>query len=344
MGMLNEKDTSLRLETEKEQFLMQTIDKHDQHESEKTHHQQKEQAISIADRAKPLARSVLRTSSQTYRRLTSDMRVMPDFLIIGGQRCGTSSLYYYLTEQHGIISAATKEVHFFDDFYARGLDWYRAQFPANAYKRYIETVHKRRFITGEASPYYIFHPQAPIRISQTLPHLKIIALLRNPIDRAYSQHWLEVKGKYETLPFEEAIKREPERIAGEREKLLADGNYHSFNHRRFSYLTRGIYVDQLEYWMSFYPREQFLILKTEDLYSKPASVMQITLEFLGVPPDQIDTNKVYKKYKVPSPTGFKMKDEAPKMDPGLRGELVEYFRPYNARLSEFLGRDFEWDK
>lgn len=322
---------------------MQTIDKPGQLEPDKTQPQQKEPPESIVNRVKPVVRNLLHTCSQTYRGVTSRMRVMPDFLIIGGQRCGTSSLYYYLTEQHGIISAATKEVHFFDDFYTRGLDWYRAQFATTTYKYYIESVRRHRFITGEASPYYIFHPYAPRRIAQVLPHVKIIALLRNPIDRAYSQHWLEVKGKYETLPFEEAIKREPERIAGEREKMLHDENYHSFNYRRYTYLTRGIYVDQLRYWMSYFSREQFLILKTEDLNANPAGIMRQTLEFLGVPADQIDMTKEYKKYKVPSKKGFRNKDEVPKMDAKLRSYLVEYFRPHNARLYEFLGRDFGWD-
>ncbi len=322
---------------------MQTVDKPGQFEPGKTQPQQKELPEGFVDRAKPIVRNILHTCSQTYRGMTSSMRVMPDFIIIGGQRCGTSSLYYYLTEQHGMISAATKEVHFFDDFYTRGLDWYRAQFPTTTYKYYIENARRRCFITGEASPYYIFHPHAPRRIAQVLPHVKIIALLRDPIDRAYSQYWLEIKGKYETLPFEEAIKREPERIAGEREKMLHDENYHSFNYRRYTYLTRGIYVDQLQYWMSYFPREQFLILKTEELNTNPASIMSLTLEFLGVPAAQIDTNKEYKKYKVPSKKGFRNKDEVPKMSTKLRSQLVEYFRPHNARLYEFLGRDFEWD-
>jgi len=268
---------------------------------------------------------------------------MPDFLIIGGQRCGTSSLYYYLTEQHGISSAATKEVHYFDDFFARGINWYQAQFPTNAYKYSVEHFRNRHFLTGEASPYYIFHPNAPRRISAVLPHIKLILLIRNPIDRAYSQHWLEVKGRYETLSFEEAIKCEQDRIAGEREKMLSDENYHSFKHRRYTYLTRGIYIDQIEYWMNFFPREQFLFLKTEDLYSNPASIVRQTLEFLGIPGKEIDTNREYKKYKVPSKTGYRTKDSAPKIDPNTRKYLVEYFKPHNARLYEFLGRDLEWD-
>lgn len=287
-----------------------------------------------------IARKFQRFSAQTYRRMTSSMRLLPDFLIIGGQRCGTSSLYYYLTEHPRIASASTKEIHFFDDNYPRGLGWYQAQFPTTVQKYYA----KHGLLTGEASPYYLFHPQAPKRISQHLPQVKLIVLLRNPIDRAYSQHWLEVLGNYEPLSFEKAIKSEQERTAGEREKMLADEHYDSYNYRRFTYLARGIYVDQLQYWMTFYPKEQFLILRSEDLYSKPAEVVKETLEFLGVPTSERDTSREYKKYKVPSKEGYKTKDSVPKMDPDLRSSLVEYFRPHNARLREFLGRDFDWDR
>lgn len=322
---------------------MQIIDKSDPMKLDKLKQQQMEPSKSIVDWAKPLVRNSLHACSQTYRDITSSIRVLPDFLIIGGQRCGTSSLYYYLTEQHGISSAATKEVHFFDDFFTRGINWYRAQFPTSTYKYYVEHMRNHHFLTGEASPYYIFHPHVPWRISAALPHIKLIALLRNPIDRAYSQHWLEIKGKYETLSFEDAIKCEQDRIAGEREKIINDEHYHSFKHRRYTYLTRGIYIDQIEYWLNYFPRDQFLFLKTEDLYSNPASIVRQTLEFLGIPGNTIDTNQEYKKYKVPSKTGYKTKDSAPKMDPATRAYLVEYFKPFNARLYEFLGRDLQWD-
>lgn len=322
---------------------MKTIDKISQGQPVKNQ-QSTQETKNSSGKIKPVLRKFQSSSAQLFRRATGQLRLLPDFLIIGGQRCGTSSLYYYLTEQHGVVAASTKEIHFFDDFYSNGLAWYRAQFPTWTYKYYVENVRKRHFLSGEASPYYIFHPHAPRRISEVLPHVKLLLLLRNPIDRAYSQHWLEVMGNYETLSFEDAIKCEQERTAGEREKMLSDENYHSFKHRRFTYLTRGVYIDQILYWMNYFPREQFLFLKTEDLYTNPASTVRQTLEFLGVPSETIDTNREYKKYKVPSKTGYKMKDSAPKMDPTTRNSLVEYFKPYNARLYEFLGRDLGWDK
>lgn len=298
---------------------------------------------SVLERTKPLVRNTLHTCSQAYRGMTGTLRVLPDFLIIGGQRCGTTSLYYYLAEQASVCAAATKEVHFFDDYYERGIDWYRTQFPTRTYKYYVEHRRHRHFLTGEASPYYLFHPRAPGRIATVLPKVKLIALLRNPIDRAYSQYWLEIKGRYESLTFEAAIGCEQERIAGERERMISDKHYHSFKYRRFSYLARGKYIDQIEDWLKFFPRDQFLFLKTEDLYTHPALVVRQTMDFLGVPDHEIKTtDKAFKRYKVPSKTGYRTKGTAPEMEPAIRKYLVEYFRPFNARLYEFLERDLEW--
>lgn len=276
--------------------------------------------------------------------MTNQMRLMPDFLIIGAQRCGTSSLYFYLTDHPNIVPAFNKEIHFFDENYVKGLRWYRAQFPSALQKYYVEHVRKHGFVTGEATPSYLFHPHTAGRISEIMPRVKLIVLLRNPVDRAYSQHWYNVKAKQiEPLSFKDAIEAEQERIAGEREKMLADENYVSPTYRPFSYLTRGIYIDQLRCWMDHYPKEQFLILKSEDLYSNPGRSVKQALEFLGVSSAEIDTNKEYRRYKVPTKAGYKVKDAHPKLDPELRKYLVDYFRPHNARLYELCGRNFDWD-
>jgi hypothetical protein len=282
---------------------------------------------------------------QIYRLATSSVRLMPDFIIIGGMRCGTTSLYNYLLEHAGILPASVKEVHYFDYHFDRPLFWYRAQFPSIIQKVFIEEIQKHRCVTGEASPYYLFHPLSPIRIAKTLPRVKLIALLRNPIDRAYSQHWLESKLGYDTLPFEEAIEREEERLAGEREKMLTMKGYESYSYRHYSYVSRGIYVDQLQYWMKYCPQEQFLILRSEDLYSNPAAIVRQTLDFLGFTGEAPGAEQSeYKNYREPTSDGYKSEQKPPKMRAETRAHLVEYFKPHNARLSEWAGRDFGWDQ
>jgi hypothetical protein len=147
--------------------------------------------------------------------LTRGMRLLPDFIIIGGQRCGTTSLFNYLTQHPDVFPSCPKEVHYFSIHYHKGVNWYRSHFPLVMQKSYVERGHDRRFVAGEATPYYIAHPHAPQRIAETVPEAKLIVLLRNPVDRAYSHYHYEVKNGLETLSFAEAIDREDERLAGE---------------------------------------------------------------------------------------------------------------------------------
>lgn len=273
-----------------------------------------------------------------YRATTNPIRLLPDFVIIGTQRGGTTSLYNYLAEHPCIGAASIKEVHFFDTpHYKQGLAWYRAHFPSLVQKYHMQQWQKQAFITGEASPYYLFHPYAARRMAQVLPQVKLIVMLRNPVDRAYSHFYHEVAGGHEKLSsFEEAIEREEERLAGEPEKLRDDEYYASFTHRHYSYLARGKYAEQLETWMSLYPKEQLLILKSEDFYTHTASIYRQTLAFLNLADVRSWRQmKEFQHYNTTTP---------PKMNTATRKRLIAYFEPYNAHLYKFLGRDFEWDK
>ncbi len=274
---------------------------------------------------------------KAYRASTNWMRLMPDFMIIGTQKGGTTSLYNYLVEHPSIAPIYVKEPHFFDIYFHKGSIWYRSHFPTSIKKYYKEHVQKLDFVTGEASPYYMFHPLAAERVAKTLPHVKLILVLRNPVDRAYSQyqHQLRQPG-VEPLSFEEAIDREEERLAGEEKKLIENPTCASFNHRHYSYLARGRYVEQIPAWLKLFPKEQFLILKSEELFSDSTEVLKQTCEFLGVPPARLKEQKdEYRQFN---------KASYSKMLPETRARLLEYFQPYNARLYELLGRDFGWER
>lgn len=267
------------------------------------------------------------------RMLTSWMRIMPDFVIIGAQKCGTSSLYRYLAVHPYVRPAFKKEVHFFDYNYEKGISWYRANFPTAFSTAYLQRIAKHNFITGEASPYYIFHPHSPKRVHEMLPNAKLILLLRNPVDRAYSHYHHEVRQGYETLSFEGAIRGEEARLYGELEKILEDENYYSINYRHYSYLARGVYIDQLKRWKKFFPDKQILILKSEDFFNNPPSVMSKVLEFLGLPDWHPNT---YKKYNDGGNYG--------NMDLAMREYLIDYFAPHNKRLYEGLSVNFGWNE
>ncbi|NIN93623.1 MAG: sulfotransferase [Anaerolineae bacterium] len=265
------------------------------------------------------------------RILTSRLRILPDFIIIGAQRCGTTSLYSYLLEHPSVIPAFKKETLFFSNHFGKGVTWYRCHFPLAWHKHYVRRIRRQDFITGEASPYYIFHPHVPRRISETVPQARLIALLRNPVDRAYSHYHHEVKMGLETLPFEDAIEREEERLSMERAKMLEDENYRSFNYQNYSYLSRGIYVDQLENWTRFFDRDQILVLKSEDFNDDPVATLEQIAEFIDLPKWELNE---YKKYHYA---------HYPEMDAAIRKRLTTYFEPHNQRLYEFLGVDLGWE-
>jgi len=283
-----------------------------------------------ADTASPLAK--------LYRGMTSSLRLLPDFLIIGTQRGGTTALYHYIKTHPCIEPATATEVHFFDKRFSKGLGWYRGHFPTRIEKYYVERLRGRALLTGEASSSYLFHPHAPKRAAKAIPHVKLIVLLRNPVDRAYSQYFHAVELGHEVhSTFEEAIEGEEERTAREREKILQDETYYSSAYKHLSYLTRGKYVDQLRAWMDIFPREQFLILKSEEFYADPVTAFKRVAAFLNVPEIEPQIKKqAYKQYEHNTYSSH--------MDSALRKRLIEYFEPHNARLYDFLGVDFGWDK
>jgi hypothetical protein len=268
----------------------------------------------------------------TVRRIgrlgTAPMRTLPDFIIIGSQKGGTTFLNRLLAQHPRIRPAFLKEVHYFDLNFDKGINWYRSNFP-------MRTSRNEGYVTGEASPYYMFYPHAARRASVVVPKAKLIVLLRNPIDRAYShyQHQaLRVKGEgQETLSFEQAVDAEERRLRGELERMLQDEHYMSPNHRNYSYLSRGIYVDQLLTWSRYYDRTQMLILKSENLFDDTLNTLAVTLDFLEIP------RWVPERYSISNKGKY---TEA--IDPTVRQRLEDYFRPHNLRLYEYLGADLGW--
>jgi hypothetical protein len=244
---------------------------------------------------------------------------LPNYIMIGAQRCGTTSLFHYLIESPLVSSPPKKELHFFSEYYEKGLSWYRSHFP-----------NKKNTITGESTPYYLYHPLCAERIARDIPDVKLVVMLRNPVDRAYSNYWLQVKQGKEPFPFEDAIKAEEKRIAGEEERILRDGNYTSLEHRSHSYLARGLYAIQLERYFRYFERGRMLILKSEDFFRDPVSISIKTFEFLGVLSSDVKPIRRHNAINYP-----KMREET-------RQQLTEYYRSHNEKLYSLLGVDFGW--
>ncbi|NMG58819.1 sulfotransferase [Geitlerinema sp. P-1104] len=245
---------------------------------------------------------------------------MPDFLIIGAQKSGTTSALHYLSQHPQIQVAPQKEVHYFDLNYHQGLSWYQQQFPNPT----------PAILKGEASPYYIFHPDVPRRVATDFPHMKLIALLRNPVERAISHYHHAIKQGLETLPLEDAIAQEPIRLAGEAQKLQDNPNYHSYAYQHHSYLTRGYYLQQLQCWWAHFPKPQLLILHSADLYQQPQATLNRMLTFLNLPELPLTD------FPTLNSGNYSHVSES------IQQQLRERFRPHNQRLFAALNQNWGW--
>lgn len=265
---------------------------------------------------------------------------LPDFVVIGAQRSGTSSLAHYLSGHPEIYIAASKEVHFFDWEFHRGISWYERHFAS-----------AREPVAGEATPSYMYTPGAMERMAHHLPDARLVAILRNPIDRAYSHYWFNRSQKKERLSFADAIRREAER--------LSSGDPRS--RHAFSYVDRGRYIRQLRRVAELYPRSSVHVVVFEDMKADAAGAFRDLCTFLGVDAD-VEVPRVggttnrYVEYhslllkdltpKLPRPVrklagrvNRKRTSPYEPMDEATRNALRETFRDDNEALRRWLDRD-----
>jgi len=294
--------------------------------------------VSVLDRIKSVApqgaKEQVRELLVRYGERTSEQRPLPDFLVIGTKRGGTTSLWNYLI-QHPLVPRLfpawnTKTSHYFEENWPRGEAWYRSHFPTVKQRAALERKHGGPVKAGEAAPLYMFHPLVPGRVAELMPRARMVVLLRDPVERAFS-HWKERRGEgVEPLGFAEALAAEQSRTAGERDRLLADPSYFSEPYDWYTYRERGRYLDHLTPWLENFDRDQLLFVASETLYREPARTYASILEFIGLP-----------AYELPSYDVFN--DRPSKgMDAEVREELTAYYRPHNAALSDRLGLSFDW--
>jgi hypothetical protein len=282
--------------------------------------------LSKANRAR-LAQTA-RTVSAPFARATAPLRMLPNFLIVGAQRAGTTSLYNYLA-QHPDVGRVRlgKGVHYFDTNAEQSMAWYRSHFPLDARKLPIPG---RPSNVGEGAPYYMFHPAVGARIDDALPGVKLIAILRDPVERAHSQWAHETARGFETLPFEEALQAEAGRLAGEEQRLLASPGAYSHSHQHHSYVARGQYAPQIERLWQRFGKDRVLVIPAKRLFERPAEAFADTLSFLGLAP--FETTYEVHNARSYSPI-------APDTKAWLQGQFAES----NARLVEILGPEFVFD-
>jgi tetratricopeptide (TPR) repeat protein len=247
----------------------------------------------------------------------------PDFIIIGTVKGGTTSLYNYICQHPEVLPATEKEVRFFNKQFNQqfevGKDWYFAHFPpipAGA-----------KFLTGEGSPTYIYEDEVAARIKKTVPDVKLIAVLRNPVDRAVSHYYMLKKLGQENRSWEKAIDGEMEVLSKLTNQSLEEG---IFSYNKMGYLRWGLYVYFLQEWTRLFPKNQLLILKSEDLYQQPEQTMKQVFDFLGLPNYESGD---YKNY---------FAGDYPGVNEKIRQRLSRFFEPHNRKLEAFLGKKLNW--
>ena len=265
---------------------------------------------------------------------------LPNFLIIGAVRSGSSALTSYLRKHPQVFMAERKELEFFDVNFDRGIQWYSRWFTDAANAAAV----------GEASPSYMYDEDAPRRIAEVVPEARLLAILRNPADRAYSHYWrVRARGR-ETLEFQDAIAAEPARLASGDPTIQ----------RRASYLDRGRYIHQLLRVCDHLPREHLHVVILEEFSAHPEAVYGELCRFLGIddsfrPPDlgrPVGRHKAYRSKallrlnrRVPLRVERTVRrwnerrSPYPPMSRSIRHDLLAGFEQETAALEAWLGRD-----
>jgi len=276
-----------------------------------------------------LARRQARRLSDATLELSGPARVRPDFLIVGAQRCGTTTMFKTLMQHPDVIRPILRKgIHYFDKSYGRGERWYRGHFPLAVTSRL--RGRGQRLITGESSPYYMFHPLARQRLAADLPGVKLIVMLRDPVIRAYSAHSHEKARGFEDLGFDAALAAEPERLAGERERLMAEPGYDSFHWQHHAYSTRGQYIEQVRALENLVGRERMCVVDSGDFFADPEPAFDQVRRFLGLDPcPDIAFEQHNARQRSP-------------LSPELRTRLEQHFAPYDAELAEWWDHAPSW--
>ena len=218
-------------------------------------------------------------------------------------------MFYYLSQHPDLKLSFEKEIHYYNYYLQSGksMAWYKSFFPLK-----ITSVGKK---TGEASPNYLYSETAPRKLKQDIPDVKLIVLLRNPIDRAYSEYSMHVRQlKRDNFPsFEESVTNDELSLEGSR-----------------MYLLRGLYAERIQHWLKYFDRDQFIFIKSEEFFAQPRSVLQKVYKFLSIAetyPDDLQAQQAGSYAELSNET---------------RAYLRTYFQPSNEAVVELLGEKFKW--
>ena len=268
-----------------------------------------------------------------FKMYTSCFRLMPDVIICGFHKTSTTSLHHYLIQHPNIIKPTRKEIGYFSTFFWRGEMWYKSHFPTK-FSKIRKASNNETFLTLDSDPGCSYHPNSPKRVHDRLPNVKLIFVLRNPIDRAWSEYNQDLRRGWDpNISFEDKIKDDDILFENMIDKLK---NLKRLGHEKYvlplAHISIGKYIIHIENWLKYFPMEQFLFLTTDEINSNLNLALKKIYEFLQIPERNIPN---LKRQNV---------GNYPKMDNYTRLKLIEYYKPYNKKLEELLNRELNWDK
>ena len=261
--------------------------------------------------------------------ITGFIRVIPDFLVIGAKRCGTTSLYQHLPEHPCISKSPHDNMGFFNDNFHLGVNWYKSFFPTTFTRNKIKSKFGG-FLAFDVTTKYMEEESTANNVYQTKPNMKIIIILRNPVDRAYSQYHLSVRQTAERRSFEDVVEENMNRLNKESHEHYEIKP--KFSAKEDNYLKKGLYALQLRYWLKIFPRENILTVSTEEFESNQQIIYNKIFEFLNISKFEVKNTKKMQKGNYPP-----IKSET-------RNLLLDYFRQHNHELFELINMKFDWDK
>ena len=275
------------------------------------------------------------SKNNTLKKINANDRLLPNFLIFGGTRSGGTTLQRYIVKHPLVI--CERNIHFFENTFTNDLDWYKSHFPTKKYKKRVEQKNNQRLQIGEQTGTYMYYPGVPKRVREIIPDVKLIAVLRNPIDMIFSRYvHMKNQGLEVSLNFDEVIQTELRRIELiENNPEIKMSNPFFDNSMIFNYIKHGNYFERFQEWFKYFPREQFLIFTNTELTENPAGFTKKTFEFLGLESGSIPENIDYKKHNV--------SDYQEKMSSYAKKILEEHFKISNDKMSKLLNKNLEWN-
>jgi hypothetical protein len=272
--------------------------------------------------------SAVRSLAIGWGKLTASLRMEPTIVVIGAQRSGTTTLFRLLGQHPSLVRPTlSKATGYFDDAFRRGSRWYRAHFPLRLTARVLKGARAQTF---EINGYYMFHPLAAERMAQVLPNAQIVALVRDPVERAYSAYRHEYARGFEDQGFADALALEDERTAGETEKLASVEGYVSYAHRHYAYRQRSEYSTQLDRYVRAFGRDRVHVIDAELFFADPAAEFVRLQKALGLEiwlPGQVE--------RWNARVGDALSDTE-------RDRLLKHFEPYDEALAELMSQPPSW--